>query len=116
MRELLYPWFRVVALCAVLPCVGLSAPALAQDTPGPRASAPLEGVVNINQATAEQLRLLPGIGPARAQAIVDYRRTSGGFERIEDLLDVSGIGERALERLRPYVVLEGKTTAVARPN
>jgi len=78
------------------------------------ATATLDGVVNVNQASAEQLRLLPGVGPAKAQAILEYRKTNGAFKRVEDLLSVSGIGDRALERLRPFVVLEGKTTATER--
>ena len=91
--------------------------AIAQEEKRPASTtsaAALDGVVNVNQATAEQLGLLPGVGPAKAQAILEYRKTNGAFKRVEDLLSVSGIGDRALERLRPFVVLEGKTTATAR--
>jgi len=71
----------------------------------------LVGVVNINTASDEALELLPGIGPARAQAIIDYRKAKGSFKNVEALSEVSGIGERALERIRPHCVLKGKTTA-----
>ncbi len=70
----------------------------------------LVGVVNVNTADAEALQSLPGIGPARARAIVEFRKTRGAFKKVEDLLQVSGIGEKALARIRPYCALEGKTT------
>jgi len=98
-------------LCAAFHLAVAPASVRAQDSSPQAATAPLSGVVNVNQATPEQLRLLPGVGPARAQAIVEYRKTNGPFERVEDLTAVSGIGQRALERMRPYVVLAGKTTA-----
>jgi competence protein ComEA len=63
------------------------------------------GVVNVNQATAAELESLPGIGPALAQRIVDYRMANGPFARIEDLTAVSGIGERTLEKLRDRIVV-----------
>jgi competence protein ComEA len=80
----------------------------------PRSPAPetrLVGVVNVNTATVEQLQLLPGIGPARAAGILEHRKTHKSFKRVEDLTQVSGIGERALERIRPHVSVAGKTTA-----
>ena len=69
------------------------------------------GVVNVNSATAEELALLPGVGPTKAQAIIRYRTEHGAFKRVEDLAGVKGIGEKGLEKLRPHVALEGKTTA-----
>jgi len=69
------------------------------------------GVVNVNSATAEELALLPGVGPTKAQAIIRYRTEHGAFKRVEDLAAVKGIGEKGLEKLRPHVALEGKTTA-----
>ncbi len=69
------------------------------------------GTVNINTATVEQLQLLPGIGEARARALLELRTQRGRFENVEELLDVRGIGESGLEKLRPHVTLKGKTTA-----
>lgn len=69
------------------------------------------GVVNVNSATAEELTLLPGVGPTKAQAIIRYRTEHGAFKRVEDLAAVKGIGEKGLVKLRPHVALEGKTTA-----
>ena len=77
------------------------------------AATALSGVVNVNTASAEQLSMLPGVGPARAEAIIKLRKQRGGFQRVDDLLEVKGIGEASLAKLRPYVALEGKTTLQA---
>jgi competence protein ComEA len=71
----------------------------------------LAGVVNVNLATAEELELLPGIGPARAAAIIEHRKAHGPFASVDDLVQVSGIGEKALAQIKPHCVLKGKTTA-----
>ena len=71
----------------------------------------LQGVVNVNTASLEELQLLPGVGEARARAIVDLRKQRGGLKSLEDLRSVKGIGEASLERLRPHVAFDGKTTA-----
>ncbi len=63
------------------------------------------GLININTATAEQLEELPGIGPVLAQNIVDYRTEHGPFATVEDLMNVSGIGEARLEELRDKVTV-----------
>ena len=65
-----------------------------------------DGKVNINTATAKQLQLLPGIGEVIAQRIVDYRTESGPFKSVDDLLNVSGIGDAKLEQLKPYAKVE----------
>src|SRR5215470_2117912 len=71
--------------------------------------------VNINTATNEELDALPGIGPVKAQAIIDYRTKNGPFKSIDDLKKVNGIGDATLEKIRPDVTLTGKTTPVAAP-
>lgn len=58
------------------------------------------GTLDLNRATAAELETLPGIGPALAARIVAYRQERGPFASVEDLLGVSGIGERTLERIR----------------
>lgn len=75
------------------------------------AAEPLTGVVNVNIANVEELTMLPGIGESRAKAIIALRENRGGFDSVDELVEVKGIGEAMLARLRPYVSLEGKTTA-----
>ena len=72
------------------------------------------GVVNINTATAEQLQLLPRVGPALAARIIDFREANGAFRSVDEIVAVKGIGEAALERLRPYLATSGATTLGAK--
>lgn len=69
--------------------------------------------VNINTATAEELKALPGIGPAKAQAIVDYRQSNGGFKSVEDLKKVKGIGEGIFNKLKAEATVSGSQPAKA---
>lgn len=69
-------------------------------------TAPTRVLVNVNTANAEELETLTGIGPALAQAIVDYRAGHGAFRSADDLLLVKGIGEAKLEGFRAEITLE----------
>lgn len=68
-------------------------------------SAPTDGKVRVNQATADELERLPGVGPVLAERIVAHREEMGPFETVEDLLAVSGIGEAKLASIRDFVVV-----------
>lgn len=65
------------------------------------------GSLNINAASPAELQKLPGIGPALSQRIEKYRRVYGPFRRVEDLMQVRGIGEKTVARLRPLVAIRG---------
>lgn len=83
----------------------------------PRDTAPTVsegGVVNLNDASSEQLQLLPGVGPSRAEAIVTYRK-SHPFKRVEELTRIKGIGRKSLLRLRSHLTISGPTTLKERP-
>jgi competence protein ComEA len=71
----------------------------------------LSGVVNVNTASEQELQLLPGVGEARARAIVEARKQKGGFKSVDELEEVKGIGEAGLAQMRPFVTLSGQTTA-----
>jgi competence protein ComEA len=64
------------------------------------------GKVNINTADSAALDSLPGIGPALAQRIIDYRQEHGPFARLEDLMEVSGIGPGTFEKLRDLITTD----------
>jgi competence protein ComEA len=61
--------------------------------------------VNLNTATKDELVALPGIGPAKAQAIIDHRVAHGPFKSVEELKDVKGIGAKRFEKLKPELTV-----------
>lgn len=64
-----------------------------------------QALVSLNEATLEELKMLPGIGNSYAQRIIEYRETNGGFKSVDDLVNVRGIGEKTLEKLKPFIKL-----------
>ena len=82
--------------------------AVAAPTSAPSAAAAPAYAVDINSADAAALMGVPGIGKSLAQRIIDFRQKNGAFAKVDDLLKVQWIGEKSLERLRPYLTA-GKT-------
>ena len=62
-----------------------------------------KSLVNINTAGETELQTLPGIGPSKATAIMEYRETNGPFQKVEDLKQISGIGDKTFEKLQEYI-------------
>ena len=80
-------------------------------TPAAKASA--SGPLNLNTATVSQLETLPGIGKSTAQRILEYREKSGGFKKIEDLMNVRGIGEKSFLKLKPLITVSSTKSGSA---
>ena len=93
----------VPVLVLVLVLVLVSSPASA-------ASKSVQGAVNLNTAPPEILSLLPGIGPAKAQSILAYRRKHP-FRTVDELVRIKGIGRKMVRALRPHLAVGGPTTA-----
>jgi competence protein ComEA len=97
----------VLAICGAMLTASPILPAHAQQAaPAASVSKP---AINLNTATVDQLETLPGIGQKTAERIIEYRTRSGGFKRIEDLMNVKGIGEKSFLKLKPLVVVPPKT-------
>jgi comEA protein len=65
-----------------------------------------DGKLDINLASVEELQMLPGIGETLAQRIVDYRVNNGNYTKIEDLLNVKGIGTSTLDAIKNYITTD----------
>lgn len=97
----------VTAIVAMVAALAVAAPAGASfiQERSPDAKAAPAQVVNINTAPAEQLERLPGVGPTTAARIVEYRQKNGGFKKIEELMNVRGIGEKAFLKMKPQLTV-----------
>jgi competence protein ComEA len=73
-------------------------------------------VVNINTATQAQLESLPGLGAKVAERIVEYRQKNGQFKKVEDLMNVKGIGEKSFLKLKPRLTVTEKAAPSGGPD
>ena len=64
------------------------------------------GKVNLNTGSLEDLQAAPGIGPAKAQKIIDYRTQYGGFSYLEELMEIKGIGQKTFDKIKDYYYVE----------
>ena len=84
---------------------GISSPITSSGNPGLSVGSQKEAKININKADETELQNLPGIGPAKAAAIIEYRNTSGPFKAVEDLKSISGIGDKTFEKLKDLIAI-----------
>jgi competence protein ComEA len=83
----------------------VAGPALVAAPAASEAAPAKDETVDLNTATEEELQTLPGVGPALAKRIVEFRKEHGDFTRVEDLLKVQGIGEKSFEKLKARVTV-----------
>ncbi len=100
----------LLSVLFVLLCVAFASPMAsgdqAQDVAANETNPPAGAKININVATADELESLPNIGKLKAERIVEYRKENGDFKSPEDIINVKGIGEETLERIRDLIRVE----------
>ena len=104
--RILFVLFALVAMAA-LPAAAWQKSSAAKP-PAAKAAAAPSAPVNINTATQAQLESLPGLGAKVAERIIEYRQKNGNFKKIEDLMNVKGIGEKSFLKLKPLLTITQK--------
>lgn len=109
MRRLsLVPWVVLALLLAAAPAM-----AAQERKEAPSGAASSAAPLNLNTATAAQLEKLPGIGPKTAQLIVEHREKHGDFKKVEELMNIKGIGEKSFLKIKPLVTVGAAKDAAA---
>jgi competence protein ComEA len=104
------PYWKLQPLAAPAPIVTGATEVAEAPAPAPKKAGSLRGVLNLNTADEKQLRLLPGVGAAKARRILQHREERGNFQRVDDLRKVKGFGKKSVEKLEPYLTVDGPTT------
>ena len=101
---------RLSLVACVLMVLALAVPAVQAQEKAEKAkpAASASSPINLNTATQAQLETLPGVGSRTAQLIVEHRQKNGGFKKIEELMNIKGIGEKSFLKIKPLVTLGDK--------
>ena len=100
----------IIPVVVVFSALLLMASSVAAQTPAaPPAAVAQKASINLNTATIDQLETLPGIGRKTAERILEQRQKSGGFKKIEELMNVKGIGEKSFLKIKPMVFVAPKS-------
>ena len=102
---------RLSLFVSVLMVLALAVPAAQAQEKAAEKGKPAASVsspINLNTATVAQLETLPGIGSRTAQLIVEHRQKNGGFKKIEELMNIKGIGEKSFLKIKPLVTVGDK--------
>jgi competence protein ComEA len=97
--------FGTLLSIVALSAVAVSQPAAAAAQPPPASSTTSAAVININTAAAKDFEGLPGVGAKMAARIIEYRDKNGPFKKVEDLMNVRGIGEKNFLKLKPRLAI-----------
>jgi competence protein ComEA len=106
----LFLLLTIVAMAAIPAAAQQSSPKTEKPAAAEKAEKPAGPLVNLNTATQAQLETLPGVGAKAAERILEYRQKNGQFKKIEDLMNVKGIGEKSFLKLKPLLTVTDKAT------
>mgnify|MGYP001260821221 CR=1 FL=1 len=95
-------WILAIALVCAAGGPAQALPARQSQQAEAKAAAPL---INLNTATVEQLEKLPGVGPKTAERIIEYRQKNGAFKKVEELMNVKGIGEKSFLKIKSQLTV-----------
>lgn len=101
---------RILAAIVIFTVIGVAHSSIAsqqgaKSAGAAKAKATAANPINLNSASVAQLQTLPGIGASTAQRIVEYRQKNGSFKKIEELMNVKGIGEKSFLKLKPLITV-----------
>jgi competence protein ComEA len=108
----------LLVLVTVLAVAAIPAAASQQKSPAAKSASTVAAPttpVNINTATQAQLETLPGLGAKVAQRIIEYRQKNGNFKKVEDLMNVKGVGEKSFLKLKPMLTVSQKPESAGAP-